>query len=187
MNKDHKATSSGRQSCSSDYDRVAIAKASANNVYNSDFEFASNAQEFAAAINKAVEANKTKVYIKYYEPNLTSQNMWDGIWDKIKLAKYPANIEPSYAPVDGIATYVITFMPLKEFNKIQVITSNEQLDEVMDELYNSGKTSITIRYEPTNGNLWFGSDKYIFQQSGRVEYNGGKCMCTTVEIIGLQP
>ena len=186
INRDHKATSSGRQSCPSDYDRVKIVKAATSNAYHSDFEFASNAQEFAAAINKAAEANKSKVYIKYYDPNLTSTTMWDGIYDKIKLAKYPAQMEPSYAPAQGIATYVLSIMPASEFNKVQVVTSNEQLNQIMDEIYNSGKKSITLRYEPVDGNVWFGSDKYIFNQNGRVEYNGGKCIYTTLEITGLQ-
>ena len=105
---------------------------------------------------------------------------------KIKLAKYPAQMEPSYAPAQGIATYVLSIMPASEFNKVQVVTSNEQLNQIMDEIYNSGKKSITLRYEPVDGNVWFGSDKYIFNQNGRVEYNGGKCIYTTLEITGLQ-
>lgn len=186
MNRDHKPTSSGRQSCPSDYDRVKIVKAATSNAYHGDFEFASNAQEFAAAINKAAEANKSKVYIKYYDPNLTSTTMWDGVYDKVKLAKYPANVEPSYAPANGITTYVLSIMPACEFNKIQVVTSNEQLNQIMDQIYNSGKKSIALRYEPIDGNVWFGSDKYVFNLNGRVEYNGGKCIYTTLEITGLQ-
>ena len=187
INKDHRATSSGRQTCSSDYDRVTIVKAATNNAYHSDFGFASNGQEMAAAINKLVESKKTKFYIKYYDPKLTEQTMWDGIWDKLKLANYPVNLEPSYAPVDGITTYVLsTVIPLSEWNKIQVVTSNEELNKVMDQLYNSCKTKLTIRYEPTDGNVWFGSDKYIFNLSQKVDYNGGKCTYTTIEISGFQ-
>ena len=186
MNKDHNPTSSGRQSCPADYDRVTIVKAATSNAYHSEFEFASNAEEFAAAINKTAEANRTKVYIKYYDPNLTSTTMWNGIYDKIKLAKYPAQMEPSYAPAYGITTYVLSVMPASEFNKIPVVTSNEQLEQIMVELYNSGKTSITLRYEPIDGDVWFGSETYIFNQIDRVEYNGGKCIYTTIEIIDLQ-
>ena len=187
INKDHRATSSGRQTCSSDYDRVAIVKAATNNTYHSEFGFATNAGEMAAAINKLVEMNKTKFYIKYHDPSLNSQTMWDGIWDKLKLAKYPINLEPSYAPVDGIATYVLSVVvPLSEWNKIQVVTSQEELDAIFDQVYNSGQTKLTIRYEPVDGNVWFGSDKYIFNLSQKLDYNDGKCTYTTIEITGLQ-
>lgn len=187
INKDHRASSSGRESCSADYDRVAIVKAATNNSYHKEFGFASSPEEMAEVINKLVEANNTKMYIKYYEPNMTSEGMWTGIWDKLKLAKYPINLEPSYAPVDGIATYVLTVaIPLNEWNNIQVVTSNEELETIMDQLYNNGQTTLTIRYEPADGNLWFGSDKYVFIQNGRTEYNGGKCIYTTIEITDLQ-
>ena len=186
INKDHNATSSGRQSCPSDYDRATIVKAATNNVYHSDFEFASNDQEFAAGINKAAEANKSRIYIKYYDPNVTTDTMWNGIFDRIKQAKYPADIEAAYAPAQGVTTYVIKVMPASEFNKAPVVTSNEQLEQVLEDIYNSGKTSITLRYEPTDGDVWFGSDKYIFEQKDRKEYNGGKSIYTTIEITGLQ-
>lgn len=187
INMDHRATSSGRQSCPADYDRVAIVKAATNNSYHKEFGFASSPEEMAAVINKLVEANITKMYIKYYEPNMTSESMWNGIWDKLKLAKYPVNLEPSYAPVDGIATYVLTLaIPLSEWNNIQVVTSNEELNAIMDQLYASGQTTLTVRYEPVDGNVWFGSDKYIFNLSQKLDYNDGKCTYTTIEITGLQ-
>lgn len=187
INKDHNATSSGSQTCSNDYDRVAIVKASTNNEYHSSFGFATNAEEMALAINKLVEANKTEIYIKYYEPNLTADNMWNGIYDKLKLAKYPIiGGLSAYTPVDGIATYVLNVMPLSEWNKITVITSEEQLNTLMDTTYNSGKKTLTVRYEPVDGNVWFYSEKYIFTQKDRSEYNGGKAIYTTIEINGLQ-
>lgn len=186
INKDHKATSSGRQNCSKDYDRVAIVKAATNNVYHSNCGFATNVEEMAAAINKLVEANKSEIYIKYYDPKLTLDNMWNGIWDKLKMAKYPIVSVSAYAPVDGIVTYVLSVIPLKEWNKITVITSEQQLNELMDTTYDSGKTTLTVRYEPVDGEVWFGSEKYIFSQNGRVEYNGGKAIYTTIEIMGLQ-
>ena len=187
INKDHRANSSGRKTCSSDYDRVAIAKAATNNVYHSSFGFATNAEEMATAINKLVEANNSKIYIKYYDPNLTLDNMWNGIMDKLKLAKYPIiGGLSAYPPVDGIGTYVLNVIPLKEWNKITVITSEEQLNELMDTTYNSGKKTLTVRYEPADGNVWFYSEKYIFTQKDRSEYNGGKAIYTTIEINGLQ-
>ena len=47
-----------------------------------------------------------------------------------------------------IVTYVLSVIPLKEWNKITVITSEQQLNELMDTTYNSGKTTLTVRYEP---------------------------------------
>ena len=82
--------------------------------------------------------------------------------------------------------HLLSVIPLKEWNKITVITSEQQLNELMDTTYNSGKTTLTVRYEPVDGEVWFGSEKYIFSQNGRAEYNGGKAIYTTIEIMGLQ-
>ena len=88
--------------------------------------------------------------------------------------------------INGIATYALSAVPLTEWDEIQVVTSQEELDAIFDQAYNSGQTKLTIRYEPVDGNVWFYSEKYIFTQKDRSEYNGGKAIYTTIEINGLQ-
>ena len=180
LNKDHVAMSSGRQTCSSDYDRVAILKAATNNEYHKDFEFATNAEEFAAAINKSVESNKSKIIIQYYDENLTIDTMWDTLYEMTEKAKYPVSVEPSYPPENGITTYVLSFTKLSDWNKMPVATDANSLTKLIDDAFERGESALTVRYEPTDGKTYVVTGKYQFWYS-YADYNDGKCRLIIVE------
>lgn len=180
LNKDHVAMSSGRQICSADYDRVAILKTAINNEYHKDFEFATNTEEFVAAINKSVEANKSKIFIKYYDKNLTIDTMWDTLYKMTIKAKYPVNVEPSYPPENGITTYVLSFTKLSEWNKMPVATDANALTKLIDEAFDRGENTLMVRYEPTDGKTYVVTGKYQFWYS-YADYNDGKCRLIIIE------